>query len=252
MMHRRRRVAEANIHQCFPEQSASERARLVRDHFAHLGMMIVEVLVFAQWDRRFAGRVQVSGRECLDDLIKDEAGFVVFVPHIGNWELLAALWPYLHPNPMALALPITYGAVDRLVMRCRTSTGMGIVERTGGLRRAVAGVKAGRAVGFLADQDAGDGGVFVPFFGKPISCERSPVAIARRLGRPVILCTTFRTDDGSHEVLLERMPDVASDGVEADRAALEWIYARLEQHVRLHPSQWLWIHRRWKTQPVAS
>jgi KDO2-lipid IV(A) lauroyltransferase len=125
-----------------------------------------------------------------------------------------------------------------------------IVSRRGGLRALVAGLKEGRAVGLLADQNAGEKGVFVPFFGRMASCEPSPVTLARRLDCPLVLCLAFRNADDTHRVLFEPIPLVTAESLEAsDRATLTFLYGRLEAHIRAQPAQWLWIHRRWKTLP---
>ena len=245
----RRLVADENIKRAFPNLSPQSRRQLIADHFRHLGLVLAEVLVFPQWDRRFARRVRIVGREVVDQCLRDGVGCVVFVPHLGNWELLAPVWPTLAPDPMVLALPLPNPAFDRLLTKSRTVTGIEVVDRTGGLRRAVTGLHQGRAVGFLADQDGGDDGVFVPIFGVLASCQRSPVVLARRLGCPIILCVTSREPDGTHQVILERVPTVEDPNEADDVQALTWIYQRLECHIRERPEQWLWIHRRWKTRP---
>ncbi|MDA1192356.1 MAG: lysophospholipid acyltransferase family protein [Candidatus Poribacteria bacterium] len=252
-MPKRVRVASENLAFAFPEWTPLERRALVREHFEHLGMNIVELLLFPQWEDRFATRIEIEGREHLDRAVKSERGIVVFLPHTGNWEMLAPLWTSLHPNPMVIVQRLPNEALDRIVSECRGVTGLELVDRNGGLRKIVAGLKAGRACGLLADQDGGSSGVFVPFFGRMASCEPSPVAVARRLGTPLLLCMTFRQADGSHRVFFDLIPQATDgDDNERDRSTLETLYARLEARIREHPAQWLWIHRRWKTQPASS
>ncbi|MBM3217031.1 hypothetical protein FJZ36_19220, partial [Candidatus Poribacteria bacterium] len=196
----RRRVAEVNLVRAFPARSAAERAALAREHFDHLGRSVVELLRFPLWTASTEARIAVEGRDRFSEVARTGAGIVVFVAHTGNWEILAPLWHSLHPSPMVLAHPMDSPALDRLVTRCRQVTGLEIVPRQGGLRRLVAGLKQGRVVGLLADQDAGASGVFVPFFGELASAEPSPVTLARRLGCPLWLCLPFREPDGSHRV----------------------------------------------------
>jgi KDO2-lipid IV(A) lauroyltransferase len=248
----RARIARQNLAQAFPELERHERAALLHEHFAHLGKCIVELLRFPMWRAQFSGRVRVEGQEHLDVASACGRGIVVFTGHTGNWEILAPLWPLLHPRPMVVAQPMRNPSLERLVSACRQVNGLTIVPREGSLRRLVAGLREGRAVGLLADQDAGPGGVFVPFFGRLASCEPSPVVLARRLACPLLLCLAFRDPDGTHRVVFESVhAPVAENDAAADRATLAYLYQRLETHIRACPSQWLWVHRRWKTRPAG-
>jgi KDO2-lipid IV(A) lauroyltransferase len=246
----RRAVALDNLRHAFPDASDERLAAMALDHFRHAGMNAVDLLTFHRWGRRHAPFIRVEGREALDAFARQGCGVVVFIPHTGNWEILAPLWPALHPDPMVLAHPLSNRALEALVDRRRRVTGIDIRPRQGGLRPLLAGLRSGRAVGLLADQDAGEGGVFVPFFGRDASCEASPAALARHTNSPIVLCAAFRETDGSHRVILEVVPRVVgATAEESDAATLTRIYSRLEELIRENPSQWLWMHRRWKTRP---
>lgn len=252
----RRRIGAENLSYAFPELSQTERDGILKEHFAHLGMNFAELLRFPKWEKTELSRVVLENLSTLDEAVAMGKGVLIVTAHTGNWEILAPLLPTLHPSPMVIAQPLRNAALDRLLTRWRSVTGMEIVPRQGALRRLVAGLKQGRIVGLLADQDAGENGSFVPFFGRLASAEASPVTLARRLRCPFLLCVTFRNADGTHRVRFESIPLLAlptcgeGQGGE-DAATLERIYSRLETHIRAAPAQWLWIHRRWKTRPES-
>ncbi|GIX07214.1 MAG: acyltransferase [Candidatus Poribacteria bacterium] len=245
---KRRRIAEENLRAAFPDWDDQRVRRTVREHFAHLGMNLVEFFQLPAWDRRLAPRIRLEDASCVRALVEKRTPFLVFIPHLGNWEILAPLWPTLHPAPMVLVQPMPDPRLDALVRRCRGVTGLEMVDRRGGLRRVVAALRQGRAIGLLADQDAGPGGVMIPFFGRLASCEPSPAALARRLEAPLLLNWTVREASGEHRVFFELVPVDPTD----DRETLKRIYRRLEAIIGEHPEQWLWIHRRWKSAIVRS
>lgn len=248
----RRAVATENLRRAFPDNSDADVHALVREHFEHIGQNALELLTFHRWRRWYAPRVRVEGREHVDALVRQGVGIVMFVPHTGNWEILAPLWPSVQPNAVVLAHPLANRLIERLVDRRRRVTGMQILQRQGGLRALLTALRSGRTVGLLADQDAGPGGVFVPFFGRLASCEPSPAALARHVNCPIVICAAFRETDGSHRVILEVVPRVVgSSNAESDAETLAHIYARVESMIREYPAQWLWMHRRWKTRPPA-
>lgn len=243
----RRRVAHQNVEAAFPEKTAQERQHIVRDHFRHLGQNIVELLLFPQWERRFQARVQIVGRAEAEKAAKKGRGVILFIPHTGNWEILAPLSPQFLPRPMAIAQPLPHPPLDALAARCRSSAGLELTPREGALKKVVRGLREGRAAGFLADQDAGPNGTPTLFFGRYASAERSPAALSRKLGCPLLLCAPFRNGGGKHTIFIETIPLGADD-----RETLQSVYARLEQLIRERPSQWLWTHRRWKTELPSS
>lgn len=243
----RRRVARQNVDAAFPEKTAPERQNIVRAHFRHLGQNIVELLLFPQWERRFQARVQIVGRAEAEKAAEKGRGVILFIPHTGNWEILAPLSPQFLPKPMAIAQPLPHRSLEALAIRCRSGAGLELTPREGALKKVVRGLREGRAAGFLADQDAGPSGIPTLFFGRYASAERSPAALSRKLGCPLLLCAPFRNGGGKHTVFIETITQGGSD-----RETLQNIYARLEQLIRERPSQWLWTHRRWKTEFPSS
>jgi len=96
----------------------------------------------------------------------------------------------------------------------------------------------------------------VPFFGRLASTRSGPIRIAMRLGVPVLPVFMGRQRDGrSHVVRVEEPLDLVR-GAEAEadpEAAIVENVARatrcIEDAIRDAPEQWVWTHRRWRTQP---
>jgi KDO2-lipid IV(A) lauroyltransferase len=105
---------------------------------------------------------------------------------------------------------------------------------------------------FIADQNAGPDGLFVPFFSRLASTYKSIPLLALRYELPVV-CGYARRVDGAFRYEL-RVTDVIepSDWRDADDPIL-YIGARfnraLEWMIRESPEQYLWVHRRWNSRP---
>ena len=84
-------------------------------------------------------------------------------------------------------------------------------------------------------------GVRVDFLGRPAWVDRAPISLARRMNVPLVVIASHRTTEGRQRV---RLLDVIDP--HANDAALR-ATAALERFVRAHPTEWLWMHRRWKT-----
>jgi len=119
------------------------------------------------------------------------------------------------------------------------------------VRETLRTLKDKNAVGFFADQNAGEQGVFVDFFGKLASTARGPVALALKTGAPIIFSLDIRLPNDKHRVYisppihLEKTNDTEKDIEKWTRKLME----TLEGYIIEYPEQWLWLHNRWKTRP---
>lgn len=247
----RRRVALANLELAFPEWSAEERARILVAHYRDLGMMMCEAARGAATAHAPEGEVitHARGLEHLDAAKRTGRGAIVLTAHYGDFGLLGAWLGRLNPLDMfgkALENP----AVEAMLVETCEEAGMRRIVAGPGLKSLITGLKGNRWAMMLADQDAGRGGVFVPFMGRLCSTTTGPAEISLRTGAPIVMAFITRRDDARNEV--DVLPPLAIERPDAEDAAerLTALHtAVLEQWVRKHPHMWFWLHRRWKTPP---
>ena len=103
----------------------------------------------------------------------------------------------------------------------------------------------------LLDQNAHSGEVYVPFFGHPAATAAGPAVLARRTGAAILPVFVRRRPDGTHvATFLPLVEFTVTDDQERDiQEITERATAVIEAQIRAEPSQWFWIHRRWKKQP---
>ena len=109
-----------------------------------------------------------------------------------------------------------------------------------------------RALTFLADQDAGQRGLFVDFFGQPASTHKAIALLAIEHKAPVAVGVARRIGPGfRYELRCEDVIDPAELAGTADdvRILTQRFTSALERLIRQDPTQYLWLHRRWKHQP---
>jgi len=136
--------------------------------------------------------------------------------------------------------------------------GGGIAWLGNSQKRALATVlrllREGSGVAVLIDQNVQEkDGIFVEFFGWPAATTTVAAALALKTGCALLPTRTLLLPDGRYRLVYD--PPVAlepSGDRRADVAALTQALTRtIESWVRETPEQWLWLHRRWKTQPGA-
>lgn len=246
LAHARRRAARTNVALCFPEMPEHDREMLVRDHFRDVGIGLFE-FARAWWGTVGPMRrtVRIEGLEHLRALQDQKRGVLLVSGHFMTLELCGRL--LCDHVPLAgmyrrLRSPVMEWAVKRGRLRYASA-----MYRNEEIRAAMRHLKQGGFLWYAPDQDMrGKDTVFAPFFGVPAATITATHQFARLSGCAVV--PFFHRREGADYVLRvgAPLPDFPSDDVVADSARVN---AAIEAMVREAPSQYLWIHRRFKRRP---
>src|SRR5438093_1250490 len=161
--------------------------------------------------------------------------------HFGNWEMAGYALGLLGFRSSAVARRLDNPHLDRFLARFRQGTGQTILDKNTDYLRIQQTLATGGALAMLADQDAGQRGLFVDFFGRPASTFKSIALLALEynallavIGVPKV-ATPMRYQVVCEEVIdpadYARRPDAA-------KAITQRYTAALERLVRRHPGQY--------------
>ncbi len=243
----RRRIAARNLALCFPELDGKQQAALLRQSFVALGIGLFE-FARAWWGGVAPMRkgLQVEGLEHLEAARAGRRGVIVVSGHFTTLEMAARLMCDYAPLA-GMYRPHDQGAMEWAVKRGRLRYASAMFTREE-LRPALKHLKQGGLLWFAPDQDTRRGdSVFVPFFNRPAYSLTSTHQLARLSGAAVIAFSHVRRDDGGYTLKLSpAFADFPTNDATADTAR---VMAAIEAMVRAVPSQYLWIHRRFKRQP---
>ncbi len=250
---RDRRRALAHLAAAFPEHDAPWRRRLVARCTKHLGTLLGEVAwLWSASPEALLARTEFVGLENLTGALGPDGGALLVTGHCGNWEWLN-LGLGARGVPMSVAAKEVYDPrLDEVARRLRGRFGgESALRGRGAGTKLVQALRNGRVVGILIDQDIDAPGAFVEFFGQPAWTPTGAALLAVRTGRPVVTGFATRLPDGRMRLAFApAMPVVQGPGEDAEVAPLTAVLTRrIEDQVRAHPDQWVWMHRRWKHQP---
>ena len=252
---RHRIVADENLRAAYGDSlSAEERGRIIRGVYRNLGFILIEMIKTPRVIHRHSWRrrIRVEGEENARAAAALGRGVIFVSGHIGNWELLGLGITLLGYPLHTLARPLDNALLDSYLLRARTRFGQRIVSPGDSFRSFLKILRDGGFIGVLADQNQLEKGVFVDFFGRKAATLRTVAALHRRTGAPIVT-GYVRREHGSlrHRIrvdpaiICDRTPDAEGD----IRRITQAFTSRVETYVRETPDQWLWLHRRWKTQP---
>jgi KDO2-lipid IV(A) lauroyltransferase len=176
-------------------------------------------------------------------------GVVIAASHTGNWDLAACAMAD-HAVLLVVTKHLSMKSFDRFWQSTRAGRGVRLTGASGAWAEARHTLRDGGAVAMMIDQvpALARHGVAVEFLGKSALADRAPAALAAAAGAPLLVAATRRDARGEHilHVVETLVPPARPSRAWIDEATLAATRA-LDGFVRQYPSQWLWLHRRWKT-----
>ncbi len=253
---RHRRIARLNLRIAFADtKTEKEIRRIIKGVYRNLGQTMVEFMRIPGLSREDVLEImtpEVTNR--LDEYLNTGKGIVLVGSHFGNWELMAAAGALTGYKISAVARPIDDPHVDKIVREIRESSGLELVGRRSSALAIVRRLKKNEIVGILADQNTRKQNVFVDFFGIKAATTPGPALLTLRTGALLVPAFMVREGIGKHRLIVENPINVVRTGnQEVDVVTTtQKCVDILEKYVRKYPSQWFWVHRRWRTRPPGN
>jgi KDO2-lipid IV(A) lauroyltransferase len=251
--HRQRAIM--NIRRSFPEFTQQQAEAVAKRSMQQLLMFGIEVFFTTRlvklenWPRHAEFE---NFQPVLDLLVRQKTGVIMLTGHYGNWEILGYLLATLGFETTSVARPLDNEYLNRWVLQVREKQGQKIVAKKGATDEVVQVLADKGAVGLIADQNAGHKGLFVDFFGRKASTYKSIGLLAMEYRVPVVIGYARRTDKPFH-FKVGAQDIIYPEDWDAAENPLLYITQRytkaIEDLVRAEPSQYLWVHRRWKSRP---
>ncbi len=233
--------------------SQEEAERIIRQSFINMGRNFFEVLYMPHLNKEnFSRYIEIDHLERMEAALAEKHGVVVLTGHVGNWEWLSAAFTMNDMPVTAIAKPQPNMQYTCVLDDLRATINVEIFSRgTSELLAAARALKHGKILGFLADQDGGPGGAFVPFFGKLASSPMGAAVFAKKFNSPVLPAFILRQPDGHHKVVIGEVMHYEDTG-DSDKDLYDFTYKMtkiIEKIIRENPTQWLWFQHRWNTPP---
>jgi KDO2-lipid IV(A) lauroyltransferase len=254
---RHRLVALENLRHAFPEHhTEAERDALVRATYLHFARLLIEIILtprklhLSNWKRH----VILPRDRLLVDRLLSGRPLLLLTGHFGNWELAGYILGLLGFPPHAVARPLDNPYLDAFLRRFREHTGQRLLAKHGDFDRMQEVLASGGVLATLADQDAGQRGLFVDFFNRPASTHKAIALLALEYQVPILVCGAARVAEPlcyRIEIEEELLPEDFAGRPDAVRALTQRFTAALERLVRRYPEQYFWLHNRWKHQPTS-
>jgi KDO2-lipid IV(A) lauroyltransferase len=248
---RHRMVALENYRHAYPDSGHPED--VIRKCYEFFGAYMLDLLnSFPRFDSNRMNDYEIEGFEHVEDAYRKKKGVILFSAHHGAWEL-NALAQALKGYPMGLVVRrLDNPYLEQMLDRLRCSTGNFTIDKKQGFRPMLKALREGKGLAVLMDQNVTtEDRVFVDFFGRPASTTPAVALLKLKTDCELIPVSGYQIPgDRYHFVYGSPVQIVLSGNRDQDVLQItQECTSRLETAIREHPECWLWMHRRWKTQP---
>jgi KDO2-lipid IV(A) lauroyltransferase len=266
----RKRLQRAMDHiaVAYPDWSEKRRLECAVNSFEHAFMLAVEIAFVPRLITPHAWHEYVEYKNAAVALqtVTNGRPTIFITGHCGNWELMGSAMAMLGYPIAAVYRPLDLKPLDDWLRRTRDRAGLRLVDKFGAIRDVPPLLEARKPVAFVADQNGGDRGIFVPFFGRLVASYKSIAVLAMQFQANIVIAQARRlgwrgerrlpgsTGERPFRFSIEVEDGFGPETYMAQPDPAYYLTARyrraIEQMIRACPWDYFWMHRSWRSRPA--
>jgi Kdo2-lipid IVA lauroyltransferase/acyltransferase len=249
-----RRLTKKHLTMAFgKEKTEVEIKTLSKKVFEYLGKNAGDILRATRVENleQLEEFLVVSGYDNFIKANQKGKGVIFLTCHLGAFDLQVSTMALKGLNPNIIGTPLKDDRLNSLLWDYRNKYGAVAIERGRETFRMIKVLKSGGSVALLIDQDTKVKSRFVDFFGIPAATPVGATVLAMKTGAAVVPTYVYLDKDWKQHMNI--LPEISlrlSGDDEADVMFNTQVLSNfIEDTIRKHPEQWVWMHERWKTRP---
>jgi KDO2-lipid IV(A) lauroyltransferase len=236
----------------FPDKTFYEIEKIAKDVYA---TFIDTIFKFIFFDKNPHKKKDINfiykNKKIIEKYYSEGKGIIFMSAHFGNWEIMPLLFSKMKTSVVVASQSNKF--INNMINNIRIRQGFKIINKDKNIIKNITkSLKNNEIVIFLADQDAGCNGIFVPFFKRLSSTPKGPAFFSLLTGCPIVI--GFAIKDIKTKSINIEFVDVhikKTGNKIKDIELINIFYSKkLEDIVYKYPEQWFWFHKKWKTQPI--
>ena len=246
----RKNTVLENLKFAFPEMTQKEINRIAFKTYRSFSITLVEILYLPYTkDKKIENIIFIKNLNLIKEKYELNKGVILLSAHFGNWEYIAISSSIQVGIPYSVIVKAQRNPyITKWMDKYRQKWGNKIVPLGASIRQVYSELKDKNIVAMVADQRGPVDGIRVNFFGRSAAVYPGPAMLALKTGAPIIYGIAVRQPDFSYvtelvEIELNNLPENEDEKV---KEICQRLTSYLEEIIRKHPEQWLWMHKRWK------
>jgi KDO2-lipid IV(A) lauroyltransferase len=235
------------------EKSEAEIYAMAKEVFSNFGRASGELAIKMNLDdaEKFFSNVEVVGKEYPEAAYARGKGIINLVPHMGCWEALPRAYTLLGFAAGSVVQTLSNEKVNDWVLKNREFKGFKVLPRGSSYKTILQFLKQNNSLGMLIDVDTRVKSVFVDFYGKPAHTPIGAAMLALDSDATVFTTSYIRTEGNKYQFIYGPPLELIRTGDRKEdlRINTENFHKEVEKIIQKYPTQWTWMHERWKTTP---
>ena len=235
------------------EKTPEEIRQMAREVWINLGKSAGEfaIKLHITDKEKFFRNVEVIGLEHGKKALERGKGALFIVSHMGCWEAFSNSFMLLGMRAGAVGQTMKDEKLNDMLMKSRQRLGFKLLPRGSSYKTILKFLSDNHSMGILIDQDTNVKGVFVDFYGKPAYTPIGAAMLALDSEASVMAAYYLKKPDDTWQIIIKPEFKVIRTG---DRKSdlqknTEMFHKDIEEMIKKYPTQWVWMHERWKTTP---
>lgn len=251
----RRELVEENIRCAFPQYTEAEIQHITHQMWIHLFTLCLEIAIINRkvHETTWKDHLHLHNVNQFVHTIISGRPQAVITAHYGNFEAAGYTLGLLGFPTYSIARTLDNPYLNRFVNSFRSSTGQHIVPRDKAAEILPEVIKQHGAIGFLSDQHAGDRGVWVTCLNRETSCPKGVAVFALSDNVPCAVGFARRINGVplQFDIWISDYLDPAENTPDSQSVVsiTQWYNRAFERMISSDPTQYWWIHRKWRKKP---
>jgi len=244
----RRNVVLRNLRTSFPDLAGPDIGKLAQRFYRNYSDVLMEMIKsMTMRSEDLIDRVNFDNLELIEKALERGQPILLTLAHYGNieWLLLALCCKLEYPTE-AVYRPLSSTWAEKITTRIYTRFGGKLIDDRSVVKEIMQRRNLPRVVSIVSDQapNIDDRCVWVTFLHQETAFYLAPDTIARFTNYPVYFVGMQRTTRGRYRARIKRIAQPPYVG--KDRLVVNAYIENVEEQIRKHPEDWLWMHKRWK------
>ncbi|AGF49379.1 lysophospholipid acyltransferase family protein [Candidatus Kinetoplastidibacterium galati] len=251
-LRKRVEIARKNLSACFPDLNKKTIKKLLLEHCNAIAISVIDRSILWYGDQeRIKSIVSIENVSIIQDLIDSKKKVMVLMPHLLGMDAAGTILSLNLKTMACIYRPSSDHELNYFVKKGRSRFNQTIlIANKNNIRKMIKHFSEYRPVVYLPDMDFGlKQSIFVPFFGVQTSTLTTTAIIAKKWDITVVPMVPYiDTKTGKYKVIIMNPLDNFPGELSVEEATT-LLNQKIECWVRKAPSQYYWIHRRFKTRP---
>ena len=243
---RPKKIIHENIKKAIPEINSVNLREITNSMWNNYGKIFAEYMFIKDFRKgNLSSKVEIDGKEILEEIIKNKKQVVFISGHLSNFELMAMHLEKSGINLAAIYRPLNNTYLNPLMEKIRINhiCKHQIKKGIGGMKKLIRLKKRNFSTALMIDQRVSEG-ILSNFFKHKALTTTIPAQLVKKFNIPVVPVYIDRVRGLNFKITVKK--PIYFTEFKSINSITDELNIELEKMIIKKPENWIWSHNRWK------